>query len=311
MGPPGAAGPKAGEKSAWVRRQPCRTSTVGGASPHVSPYIAPPASDRSTRGRLVRRPGARAHPPPRHTPPVRSPAMPGPTQSTALAARPPRRPRRPHRGPATGRHVRRGAPVRPGRGGVGQDHRPHPACGQARPRRLGARRARPGGDVHPQGGGRAAPAPRPHGRPGNGPGRDLPRRGPGPAARPLGRHRHAGLRRSPTNPPGWCAPPSDRTRPVADTAAVAGEVHWAQVRMLTPDAYASAAAAARRQAPSGMTQRDVAEAFSRYVEEKARRGSSTSTISSPWARPCWRAIRRRPPPSTGEPAICSWTSSRT
>ncbi|MGA2521756.1 MAG: ATP-dependent helicase, partial [Acidimicrobiales bacterium] len=58
----------------------------------------------------------------------------------------------------------------------------------------------------------------------------------------------------------------------ADTAAVVGEVHWAQVRMLTPDAYAVAASEARRMTPSGMTQHDVAGAFTRYVEEKTRRG---------------------------------------
>jgi len=57
-----------------------------------------------------------------------------------------------------------------------------------------------------------------------------------------------------------------------NVAAVLAELHWAQVRMLGPDRYASAAAAAGRAAPPGLTHHEVAEAFDRYVVEKDKRG---------------------------------------
>ncbi len=52
-------------------------------------------------------------------------------------------------------------------------------------------------------------------------------------------------------------------------AAVAAEIHWAQVRLLSPEAYASAARAAGRALE--VSGPDVAAVFAAYVEEKAKR----------------------------------------
>ena len=56
------------------------------------------------------------------------------------------------------------------------------------------------------------------------------------------------------------------------SAAVLAEIHWAQVRLVPPSGYATAAAQAGR-AVSGATPDDVATVFARYQQEKARRGS--------------------------------------
>ena len=53
-------------------------------------------------------------------------------------------------------------------------------------------------------------------------------------------------------------------------AAVAGEIHWAQARMVAPADYSVEARAAGRTAP--VTTAEVAEIYGRYEEEKKRRG---------------------------------------
>jgi DNA helicase-2/ATP-dependent DNA helicase PcrA len=54
------------------------------------------------------------------------------------------------------------------------------------------------------------------------------------------------------------------------SSAVAAEVHWAQVRLLAPAAYAEVARATGRATPLGPDR--IAEAYARYREEKLRRG---------------------------------------
>jgi len=56
-----------------------------------------------------------------------------------------------------------------------------------------------------------------------------------------------------------------------DAAALLGELHWAQVRMLSPDAYAAAARRAGRDAWLDLSHDDVANVYSSYLEEKKRR----------------------------------------
>ena len=57
----------------------------------------------------------------------------------------------------------------------------------------------------------------------------------------------------------------------AVTAALAAEIHWAQVRMVAPAAYEAAAGAARRRPPGELRADQVADLYLRYREEKARR----------------------------------------
>ena len=101
---------------------------------------------------------------------------------------PPRRggPGRPHRGAAGRRARRRAAAVCAGGGGLGQDDRAHAARGVPGARRVGRRRAHARRHLHPQGGRRAARAPRaPRRRRARGH-RHLPRRGLRPVAPALG-----------------------------------------------------------------------------------------------------------------------------
>ncbi|HTZ08137.1 MAG TPA: ATP-dependent helicase, partial [Acidimicrobiales bacterium] len=58
----------------------------------------------------------------------------------------------------------------------------------------------------------------------------------------------------------------------ATVAALAGEVHWAQVRMLGPGDYPDAARAAGRAVPPGWTLPEVGAVLARYGAEKRRRG---------------------------------------
>jgi DNA helicase-2/ATP-dependent DNA helicase PcrA len=58
----------------------------------------------------------------------------------------------------------------------------------------------------------------------------------------------------------------------ARLAAVLGELHWAQVSMLSPDDYPAAARRAGRDAPREFTHDDVAELYASYGAEKKRRG---------------------------------------
>jgi len=53
--------------------------------------------------------------------------------------------------------------------------------------------------------------------------------------------------------------------------AVLGELHWAQVRMLGPDDYATAAVAAGRDTMAGIAYEGVAEVYAAYRAEKKRR----------------------------------------
>jgi DNA helicase-2/ATP-dependent DNA helicase PcrA len=57
----------------------------------------------------------------------------------------------------------------------------------------------------------------------------------------------------------------------AERAVLAGEIHWAQVRLVTPAGYAAAAARAGRFVP-GVRAVDIAGVMARYQDEKARRG---------------------------------------
>ncbi len=57
----------------------------------------------------------------------------------------------------------------------------------------------------------------------------------------------------------------------ATVAAVLAEVHWAQVRLVSPGEYASVAARSGRTRRHGPSATDVAELYARYVAEKGRR----------------------------------------
>ena len=61
------------------------------------------------------------------------------------------------------------------------------------------------------------------------------------------------------------------TTDAAERAVLAGEIHWAQVRLVAPAGYATAAARAGRVLP-GATAGDIAGVMARYQEEKVRRG---------------------------------------
>ncbi len=142
-GPPGASGPTTAAKSAWVRPQPWRTRTSGVAGPPDLAEECPTGERLQHRGEATgraRRPG---------------PIPPGVTPHRYVPSRgrrpEHRAPAGPHRAPARGRHLGGRPPLRPGRGRVGQDDRPHPAGGPPPLRRVGRGRAHPGGDLHPQG----------------------------------------------------------------------------------------------------------------------------------------------------------------
>jgi DNA helicase-2/ATP-dependent DNA helicase PcrA len=57
----------------------------------------------------------------------------------------------------------------------------------------------------------------------------------------------------------------------ARLAALVGELHWAQVSMLAPEAYAPTALAAGRDSVSGISHQAVAEIYAAYGAEKKRR----------------------------------------
>jgi DNA helicase-2/ATP-dependent DNA helicase PcrA len=54
-------------------------------------------------------------------------------------------------------------------------------------------------------------------------------------------------------------------------AAVLGELHWAQVSMVSADDYAAAALAAGRDTPPGVSRADISGIYTGYVAEKTRR----------------------------------------
>jgi DNA helicase-2/ATP-dependent DNA helicase PcrA len=58
----------------------------------------------------------------------------------------------------------------------------------------------------------------------------------------------------------------------ARIAAVLGEIHWAQVSMISPDDYPSTARRAGRDAPWDVSHDGVAELYAAFVAEKKRRG---------------------------------------
>jgi len=55
-------------------------------------------------------------------------------------------------------------------------------------------------------------------------------------------------------------------------AAVATEIHWAQVHMLEPAEYPARAGQRRRTPPNGLSLTEVGALYARYVDEKKRRG---------------------------------------
>jgi len=80
-------------------------------------------------------------------------------------------------------------------------------------------------------------------------------------------------------PPGLVDDPTPLVRAVlgrawsdpGHVAAVLGELHWAQVRMLGPEDYPAAALVAGRDTLSDVTRAEVAEAYAAYLELKRKR----------------------------------------
>ena len=122
------------------------------------------------------------------------------------------------------------------------------------------------------------------------------------------------------------APPPDAARPQGSAARttssaargqsqlsvaqLAAEIEWAKARLVGPDGYAEAVAAARA-AHARAAQADRRPVPRATRRPSARPGWSTSTTCCGCAATCSRPTPPSPPPSAGGSATCSSTSSRT